>query len=109
MRATQDMAMLANDPAFVTAHESPHPSNCSASAGEFITFKTADTMDGRAFEVKSPTPSDNYIFMIHEWWGVNEYIQQEAERLRNELGNVTILALDLYDGRTTASSEEAGK
>lgn len=107
--ATQHMAILANDPTFVRIHENPLPSDFTASSGKFITFKTADTLDGRAFEVKSPIPSNTYIFMIHEWWGLNEYIQQEAERLQKELGNVTILALDLYDGKTTASSDEAGK
>jgi len=103
------MATLANDPAFIRAHERPLPSNFSSSSGQFITFKTADTLDGRAFEVKSPSPSNNYVLMIHEWWGLNEYIQQEAERLQSELGNVTVLALDLYDGKTTSSPEEAGK
>jgi carboxymethylenebutenolidase len=103
------MTMLGDDPLFITAHESPPPSDFSASTGTFITFKTDDGEGGRAFEVKSPKPSNKVVFMFHEWWGLNEYIQQEAERLQKELGDVTVLALDLYDVRTTASPEEAGK
>lgn len=103
------MAMLSNDPSFVKAHESPLPSSFSPTVGTFVTFKTADTLDGRAFEVKSPKPSDKVVFMFHEWWGLNEYIQQEAERLQKELGDVTVLAIDLYDGKVASSPEEAGK
>lgn len=104
-----EMALLANDQKFVQLHESPLPGAVAPEEGEFVTFPTADSIDGRVFEVKSPAPSDKVILMFHEWWGLNEYIQQEAVRLQNELGNVTVLAVDLYDGKVATTPEEAGK
>lgn len=103
------MAMLGGDPSFVKTHEAPLPTSFTPTSGAFITFKTADMLDGRTYEVKSPKPSNKFVFMFHEWWGVNEYIQQQAEQLQKELGDVTVLALDLYDGKVTTSPEEAGR
>lgn len=102
-------AVFAHDNNFAEAHTSPHSLAFVPERGNIVTFKTPDGIDGRAFEVKSTKPTDKVVFMFHEWWGVNEYIQQEAERLQKELGNVTVLAIDLFDGKVTTSPEEAGK
>ena len=103
------MAGFADDEHFVKMHAAPLPFSFTPEQGSFITFKTADTLDGRAFEVKSPKPSNKLIFMFHEWWGLNDYIQQEAERLQKELGDVNVLAIDLYDGKVATTPDEAGK
>jgi carboxymethylenebutenolidase len=63
----------------------------------------------RAFEVKAAEPTHNYLLVIHEWWGLNDYIQQAAERYARELGNVHVIAIDLYDGKVTADPAEAAK
>jgi carboxymethylenebutenolidase len=47
--------------------------------------------------------------MIHEWWGLNGYIKQEAEKLQKELGNVNVYALDLYDGKVADNAQDAGR
>lgn len=109
MSGPHQMAMLGNDENFVKMHEAPLPLSFTPESGNFITFKTNDTLDGRAFEVKSPNQSNKFIFMFHEWWGLNEYIQQEAERLQKELSDVTVLAIDLYDGKVADTPDEAGK
>ncbi|MCB2156417.1 dienelactone hydrolase family protein [bacterium] len=49
-----------------------------------------------------PVPA---IVVIHEWWGLNEHIKSEAERLAR-LGYVT-LAVDLYNGRVATSPADA--
>ncbi len=47
------------------------------------------------------------IVIVHEWWGLNEYITRRAHMLA-ELGYVA-LAIDMYGGgRTAASPDEAG-
>ena len=46
--------------------------------------------------------------MFHEWWGLNDYIKQEAEKLSSETG-ATVIAIDLYDGHVTADRNEASK
>lgn len=107
--ATAQFAMLAKDESFRALHLEPEPFTFVSEKGKFITFKTSDGTDGRAFEVKAAKATDKYILMVHEWWGLNDYIQQEAEKLQEELGNVNVLALDLYDGKVATTREDAAK
>lgn len=45
------------------------------------------------------------VVLIHEWWGLNEYVKLEAERLARQ-GFVT-LAVDLYGGEVASDRERA--
>ncbi|MDA1196396.1 MAG: dienelactone hydrolase family protein [Nanoarchaeota archaeon] len=47
------------------------------------------------------------IIMIHEWWGLNENIEDMARLLANE--GYVVLAVDLYDGKVASNSAEAGQ
>lgn len=102
------MAMFASDESFVKAHAEPLPFTAPSPTGEWITFKCADGKDGKAFVTNMKKDPQNIVFMFHEWWGLNDYIKQEAERLATKL-NVTVVALDLYDGKVAATREDAGK
>lgn len=53
-------------------------------------------------EGKGPFPA---IVVIHEWWGLNSWVKESAKTLASR-GYVT-LAVDLYRGKATSSSEEA--
>jgi len=108
-QATEAFAMLGKNDQFQSAHDAPLPFTYESANGKTIQFKTADGMTGSGFEIKAEKPTKNYVFMIHEWWGLNDYIKQEAEKLQRELGDVTVIALDLYDGKLATSPEEAGK
>ncbi|MFT2612653.1 dienelactone hydrolase family protein, partial [Escherichia coli] len=44
-----------------------------------------------------------------EWWGLNDHIKRETETLAAELGNVNVLALDMYDGGVAATPDSAMK
>ena len=47
------------------------------------------------------------VLVVHEWWGLNDYIRGRAHLLA-ELG-YTALAADMYgDGRTAGDAEDAG-
>lgn len=107
--ATAQFAMLAKDEGFKASHLEPEPFKFVPEKGKFITFRTTDGTDGRAFEVRAAKTTNKYIFMVHEWWGLNDYIQQEAEKLQEELGNVNVIALDMYDGTVATTREEAAK
>lgn len=107
--AAPQFTAFADDPKFIRAHDQPAPFTYSAETGAFVTYSTPDDSVGRAFEVRAAEPTDKVVLMIHEWWGLNDYIQREAERLQQELGEVTVLALDLYDGKTASTPEEATK
>ncbi len=47
------------------------------------------------------------VIVIQEWWGLNEHIKNVAERYARE--GYVALAPDLYHGKVTADSNEAGK
>lgn len=108
VRSASDIAMY-TDPAFIHAHEAPLPFHFIPVSGAFVTFKTASGPDARAFFVKSPNPTKRVVLVFHEWWGLNDYIQQEAESLQKKLGDVDVMAVDLFDGRVATTPEEASK
>jgi carboxymethylenebutenolidase len=74
-----------------------------------ITFKTQGGADANAYFLKSKKASDNWIFVFQEWWGLNDNIKRHAEELYKDLGNVNVLALDMYDGKVATDRENAGK
>ena len=106
--ATEAFAMLATEKDFSGGHDAPLP-YAYTGEGQMIEFKTSDGQAGHAFEIKSAKPSNKYLFVIHEWWGLNDYIKKEAATYAQELPGVNVIALDLYDGQVGTTPEEAGK
>ncbi len=103
-----EFATFSSDAAFKAGHSEPNAFKYSGK-GELITFNAADGKPAKGFLIKADQPSDNYLFVFHEWWGLNDHIKQQAATFQKDLGNVNVLALDLYDGKVTASREEAAK
>lgn len=103
-----NMAMLGNDPAFLAAHLSPKPLKFQATTGSTVTFPTPDGHQGSGFFVPAKAPGKPAILMFHEYWGLNDYIRREAERLQARTG-YAVLAVDLYDGKVATESPEAVK
>lgn len=100
--------MLSNDGAFREKHEIPLPFTLQEKSGNMISFKTPDGETAQAYELKTAKKTDNYVFVIHEWWGLNDYIKKESQRLAQELGNVNVPALDLYDGKVATTRKRHG-
>ncbi len=107
--AAGEFAMLGNDGSFQAAHLSPLPFHFVAEKGELVTFKVAEGNDGRAFFIRAAGNSDKYLFVFHEWWGLNDYIKQQAEMFSKDFPDVNIMAIDLYDGQLTSTADEAAK
>jgi carboxymethylenebutenolidase len=107
--STEKFAMLATNEKFVASHLSPIPFDFQPAKGNMITYKTDDGATANAFEVKADKSTHNWIIMVHEWWGLNDYIKQEAEKLQGEMPNANVLAVDLYDGRVATKPDEAQK
>lgn len=103
-----DMAQFAQDTSFQDAHPQPDAMTFNGK-GKMVSFATPDGKDGSAYVLTPATPSNKYLFVIHEWWGLNDHIKQESERLFDSLQNVTVMALDLYDGQIAANPDDAGK
>ena len=104
---TEKFTQLASSEEFASNHLSPIPFNFVSENGEMITFECEDGVLGNAFEIKAAKPSTFWLFVFHEWWGLNDYIQQEAEKLSKELPNVNVIAIDLYDGKVAETPESA--
>jgi len=109
LSAPEEFTALAQNDEFAMLHEIPEPYTHFSKEGKMISFPTSDGKEGSAFFLKSTTKTNKYLFVIHEWWGLNEHIKKEAERLYNELGNVHVMAIDLYDGNVASTREDAMK
>jgi carboxymethylenebutenolidase len=107
--ATVQFAMLSKDEAFRSAHPNPLPYTHVSKVGKMVTYKTPDGKTASAFELKAPIKSDKYLFVYQEWWGLNDHIKKESEKYYNELGDVNVIALDMYDGKIATNPEDAGK
>jgi len=107
--STQQFAMLASDKRFVMLHPNPKPFHFQSSIGKAITYSTPDGRTADAYELKAKVPTNNYILVIHEFFGLNDFVKKESEDIYNDLGNVNIIDLDLYDGKVTADRTEAAK
>lgn len=107
--STETFAMLTHDQKFIDTHLDPNPFTLENKMGKDISFKTKDAIDGHAYEIKAIAASNNYIFVIHEWWGLNDYIKLEAEKIYKNLGNVNVIAIDLYDRKVASVKDSAAK
>lgn len=47
------------------------------------------------------------LIVIHEWWGLNDWVKKDAEKFADS--GYAALAIDLYHGKNTDSPEEARK
>ena len=108
IKATDDFAALGNSKAFRMEHKAPLPFMYQSASGKDINYKLPDGTTAHAFETKAEKPTPYYILVIHEWWGLNDFVKQESEKLADTL-NVNVLAIDLYDNKVATNSEEAVK
>ncbi|MEZ4964976.1 MAG: dienelactone hydrolase family protein [Saprospiraceae bacterium] len=105
--AIEQFAAFADDGDFLAAHPSPAPTEL-LHGGNMIEFPVEGGENGRAYLVKTHSPTTKYLILFHEWWGLNDYVKNEAVKWNHELG-VNVIAVDLYDGKVATNSEEAGK
>ena len=70
-------------------------------------MRFADTSNGpsSAYVAMPDGGGARAIILIHEWWGLNDYIQSVARRYADE-GFIAV-AVDLYRGKTATDSIEA--
>ncbi len=76
-----------------------------AADGKTVSYKSGDeTVQGVLYTPagKGPFPA---LVVIHEWWGLNDWVKEQASKLADE-GYVT-LAVDLYRGKVATTPDEA--
>jgi carboxymethylenebutenolidase len=76
-----------------------------AAESKTVTYKSGDeTVSGELYTPAGTGPFPALI-VIHEWWGLNDWVKEQAQKL-SEQGYVT-LAVDLYRGKVATTPEEA--
>lgn len=108
--ATEKFALFASNKEFRMAHPQLRAyTHVSDVGGEMITYTCPDGTEANAYLIKAANKTNNWIFVIQEWWGLNDNIKRQSDDLYNDLGNVNVLALDLYDGKVAKDADTAGK
>lgn len=102
-------AVLAMNDDFAKGHLNPLPYKHEQGKGAMITFATPDGKTANAYYIKATKKSKKFVFVFHEWWGLNDYIKKESDHIYTDLGEVNVLAIDLYDGQVGTVREEAQK
>lgn len=82
-------------------------SSFDVNVGEKISFAIPDQHPGNGYLIKSETPTDNWLFIYHDRYGLSKEVKEEAYTLWKDLGNVNVLAIDLYDGKIAKTSGQA--
>lgn len=104
-----EFANLAGDKQFIDVHQEPAIQFQEEPAGEMITFPTPDGLTGKGYLVESRQSSKLFLFIFHEWYGLNSHVKNEADRFGESLPDVNVLAIDLYDGKIAENREMAGE
>jgi carboxymethylenebutenolidase len=76
-----------------------------AADGKTVSYKSGDeTVQGLLYTPagKGPFPA---IIVIHEWWGLNDWVKEQASKLSDE--GYVALAVDLYRGKVATTPDEA--
>jgi carboxymethylenebutenolidase len=103
----ENFVQLASTENFASFHLAPEPFIFTPESGKMINFECSDNVKANAFEIRSSKETDKWLFIFHEWWGLNDYIKRTAEEYSKEFENVNIIAIDLYDGVVAATPDEA--
>ena len=73
---------------------------------EPVTYSAGDTTLRGFLATTATQQSRPGVLVVHEWWGLNDYIRRRA-RMLAELG-YTALAVDMYGSRRTFKGRIAG-
>ncbi|MBT1703031.1 dienelactone hydrolase family protein [Chryseosolibacter indicus] len=107
---TEKFAMFASNKDFNAEHQIPRVyRHVSEEGGKMIKFQTPDGKEANGYYLKAKNKTDNWILVFQEWWGLNDNIKRQSEELYKELGNVNVLALDMYDGKVGSDRETAAR
>src|SRR5437899_6081904 len=76
-----------------------------AATSKSVSYKSGtETVHGILYapEGKGPFPG---IIVIHEWWGLNDWVKEQASKLADQ--GYVALAIDLYRGKVATTPNEA--
>ncbi|PYX83841.1 MAG: dienelactone hydrolase family protein [Acidobacteria bacterium] len=79
--------------------------SCFAARGNSASYKSGnETVQGMLYTPtgQGPFPA---IIVIHEWWGLNDWVKEQASKLSDQ--GYVALAVDLYRGKVASTPDEA--
>ena len=109
METQQAYQLEAATPAFAGMHPSPIVVNPENLLGKMMSFDAADGKQANAYFIAAKKKSNKYLIVIQEWWGLNENIKMESDKYYTDLGDVNVIAVDMYDGKVAATPDSAMK
>ncbi|MCX6212130.1 MAG: dienelactone hydrolase family protein [Bacteroidetes bacterium] len=109
METQQAYQLEASSPAFAAMHPSPIVVNPENLLGKMMSFDAADGKQANAYFIAAKKKSNKYLIVIQEWWGLNDNVKMESDKYYSDLGDVNVIAVDMYDGKVAATPDSAMK
>ena len=109
METQQAYKLEASTPAFAAMHPSPLVVNPENLLGKMMTFDAADGKQANAYFIAAKKKTNKYLIVIQEWWGLNDNVKIESDKYYTDLGDVNVIAVDMYDGKVAATPDSAMK
>lgn len=109
METQQAYQIEASQSKFAQMHLAPIQVNPANLLGKIVPFNAADGKPGQAYFIPAKKKSDKWLIVIQEWWGLNDNIKMEADQYFKDLGDVNVMAVDMYDGKVAATPDSAMK
>jgi len=72
---------------------------------ETVSYKSGNETVSGYLALPGSSGKHPAIIVIHEWWGLNDWVKQQAQRYAGQ--GYVALAVDLYRGKTGATPDEA--
>ena len=87
----------------------PHPVDPAppVPTGQMLSLPLEGGGSAMAYLATPKTAATGGILVLHEWWGLNDFIKGQADALAAK--GYLALALDLYNGKVATTPDEAGK
>ena len=115
-RAAQVVSMLVGSLA-LAAEQGQHAPDAGAAApahqkhpmpkGKAIELTLLGGKTSSAYVARPKGAPRAGVLMVHEWWGLNDWVKSEADRYATQ--GYLVLAVDLYGGTVTEDADEAQK
>ena len=109
METQQAYQKEAGTPAFAAMHPTPLVVIPENLLGKMIPFDAADGKKANAYFIAAKKKSNKFLIIIQEWWGLNDNVKMESDKYYTDLGDVNVIAVDMYDGKVAATPDSAMK
>ena len=107
METQQAYQKEAGTPAFAAMHPTPLVVIPENLLGKMIPFDAADGKKANAYFIAAKKKSNKFLIIIQEWWGLNDNVKMESDKYYTDLGDVNVIAVDMYDGKVAATPDSA--